>query len=220
MFWRQRYCGQNLLAPELPAFGLALLSGNEPSESLAGWPEDICPNFSDWLPGDIVLIRSTGQGQDAIIEQGQRFSFNRATRDGSMYVHAAIYAGNGEIVDITRPLGIAKRSLWAYCQSNAVAVRRMRSLTMQQHQDIADHAQKLLPLGLDYSLAQLVLSKIIPKQAPNKDSLYCSTLVGLAVEKGCGKNLAGPWIYRPLHPGTLAEHQDLDPVQLEWRPRV
>jgi uncharacterized protein YycO len=184
------------------------------------WPASLrlCPNFSDWLPGDIVLVRTRGFGhaKDMAIVSMQAASFNKPTRDGQNYVHAAIYVGNGDIVDITAA-GVARRSVWTYCQDHAVIVRRYGDLSRAQRIDIAQFALSLVPQGQAYSWAELVKSKIVPGTIPQNNALYCSTLVGLAYQRAAGVQLHARSFYKPLYPGTLAQHYALEVVDLEWR---
>lgn len=204
----------------LPTVGNADLSDGPPREPSPprGWPGHLVPNFSEWLPGDIILVESSGSPRDMAITIGQLLSFNSATRAGSAFVHAAVYVGGGEIVDITTGLGVAKRLIWPYCQTSALASRRVPNLTSSERDHIAAKASKFAMSGQPYSWWALTLSKLLPNTVPDPDHLYCSTLVGDMVDKGCGVQLHGPSQFRPLYPGTLAGHPALDPVELEWRP--
>jgi hypothetical protein len=72
-------------------------------------------------------------------------------------------------------------------------------------------------IGQAYSASAVVLSKLIPSTAPDPNALYCSTFVGIALERGSGFSLYGEPRYRPLHPSVLASHPDLVDVDVEWR---
>ena len=204
----------------LPKVGDADLSDGPPTERLVprGWPHTISPNFSDWHSGDIVLIKSNGSLKDRGIVGRQTLSRKRATRAGKKWVHAALYVGGGEIIDITRTLGAAQRSLWVYCQDHDITVRRHPNLTDAQRASTVNAASSLVARGVQYSTWQLLVSTVVPNTVPNPDDLYCSTFVGHAFNAGCQIQLHEPSMYRPLYPGTLAEHQALDKVDLEWRP--
>ena len=208
-----------MLAVELPSFNNALSPGNAPLETNvpSNWPVWMCPNFTDWLPGDIVLIRSRGRLKDAAIVVAQSCSLSSATRAGRHFVHAAIYVGNGEIVDITAA-GVAQRSIWTYCEHHAITLRRLPGLDAAERSRIVQFALNLATQGQSYSWSQLVTSKLVPGTEPQTDALYCSTLVGLAYQKAAGVQLHAQRFYKPLYPGTLAEHNGLDKVPLEWRP--
>lgn len=204
----------------LPVVGAADLSDSPPREysAPAGWPGHIVPNFSEWCLGDIVLVHSDGSAKDVLISAGQAASRSRATRDGCMFVHAAVYVGDDSIVDMTVAHGLAKRSIWPYCQTNPIVLRRIPNLTLHERFRIADEAELLARGGHNYSWWSLILSKLVPGTVPDPQNLYCSTFVGEVVDRGCGLQLYFQPAYRPLYPGTLAEHQALDVVDLEWRP--
>jgi len=204
----------------LPKVGDADLSDSPPTERSVpwGWPHTISPHFSDWAKGDIVLIESSGSLKDLGIVARQAVSRNRATRVGRTWVHAALYAGGGEIIDITLTLGAATRSLWVYCKDHDITVRRVPNLTDAQRDSTVDVASRLVARGVPYSKWQLIVSTLVPNTVPVPDELYCSTFVGYAFDAGCQIQLHAQSMYRPLYPGTLAEHQALDKVDLEWRP--
>ncbi len=208
-----------MLAVELLSSDNIITPGNAPVETSVppNWPDSLCPNFSDWLPGDIVLFRSGRQLKDTAIVLAQACSFSPVTRAGCHFVHAAIYVGEGDIVDITAS-GVAKRSVWTYCEHHTTTVRRYGGLDALERNSIAQFALSLVSQGHAYSWSQLVGSKLIPGTEPQTDGLYCSTLVGLAYQKAAGVQLHARWFYKPLYPATLSEHMVLDKVLLEWRP--
>jgi hypothetical protein len=137
-----------LPASDLPAStvvtapGAAKVEPNVPP----GWPHWLCPNFSDWQLGDIVLVRSNGSPKDRGIAALQYVSLSPATRAGFLYIHAAIYVGNGEIVDITAK-GVAKRSVWTYCEHHAITLRRSPDVTQPEQGRIVQFALDLLVQG-------------------------------------------------------------------------
>lgn len=181
-----------------------------------GWPHSLVPNFSDWQPADIVLVANDGSLAGNAIVVSQRVSLSGATRAGAKYTHAALYVGNGILVDATVGDGIAQRTVWDYCQLRTLALRRVPRLSRAQANNIVLKARS--HLGQSYSWLGVIASKLIPKTEPNPDRLYCSTYVGLVVAQGSGRTLASMPQYKPLHPGTLAGHAGLDRVDLEWRP--
>ena len=204
---------------ELPKVGDADLSDGPPVEPLvpALWPGTTVPNFSQWLPADIVLVHSSGSFKDLAISASQLASFNRATRAGFQYVHAALYVGNGEIIDSTATLGLARRSLWEYVKDHRVALRRLPGLLQAERDLIVAKAEAMQRLALPYSRWELIWSKLVPNTLPDPEHLYCSTFIAHVVENGGGPQLAAQTMYRPLYPATLAEHRALDAIELEWR---
>jgi uncharacterized protein YycO len=183
-----------------------------------GWPGTYVPNFSDWTLGDIVLVEGTGVTGNAI-QLGQTISTNAAMRAGSQWSHAAVYVGNGDVVDATLAAGIQSRSVWNYCQSRAVTIRRITDPSIPS-MDIAEIATKARShIGQPYSIMQPLLAKLgwLGAQTPNNNALYCSTLVGLVVAEATGIELGSIPQWQPLYPAMLAMHSDLSTVPLEWR---
>ncbi len=183
----------------------------------AAWPGTYVPNFSDWREGDVVVVHRTADAVGLGIQASQAASFSPVTRAGAVCSHAAIYMGGGMLVDATRGAGVSARSVWNYCQTRAIRVRRLSdpSIPMSDIADISSEAQR--HIGKPYSLLQAVVSKVVPGTVPNPNALYCSTFVGLVVANATGYDLSSDPMHQPLHPGTLAAHPDLTDVLLEWR---
>jgi cell wall-associated NlpC family hydrolase len=179
-----------LLAVELLASVDIITPGNAPVETKVppNWPHPLCSKLSDWLPGDIVLFRSGRQLKDTAIVLAQACSFSPVSRAGCHFVHAAIYVGEGDIVDITAS-GVAKRSIWTYCEHHATTVRRYTGLDTLERNNIVQFALSLVSQGHAYSWSQLVGLTLIPGTGPQTDGLYCSTLVGLTYQKAAGVQL-------------------------------
>ena len=181
------------------------------------WPGTFVPNFSDWREGDIVLVHRTSDAIGYAIQASQATSLSPVTRAGRICSHAAIYIGGGMVVDATRGAGVSMQSVWNYCQTRAIQVRRLSdpSIPMADIADISVFAQQ--HDGEPYSVIQAIVSKLFPATVPIPDALYCSTLVGLVVADATGIDLSSDPAHQPLHPGTLAAHPDLTDVLLEWR---
>lgn len=182
----------------------------------AKWPAPLVPNFSDWSEADIVLVGNDGTAAGNLIVTSQYASISAATRAGALYTHAALYIGNGMLIDSTAKVGIAARPVWEYCKDRQLTVRRVPGLSDAETSQIVSKAKS--HDGKAYSWFQLIASKFIPLTEPHPEHLYCSTFVGLVVAQGSGRKLSSQWRHRPLHPGTLAGHGGLDTVLLEWRP--
>lgn len=200
----------------LPAYAAATLL--PPPRQAAyvppGWSAPLVPNFADWELGDVILVESDGSATSRSIQAMQWISLNAATHKGHIYTHAGLYVGDGHLIDATLADGIAERSVWDYCQSRPLIVRRISRLAAGDGAKIVATART--HLGKPYSWFGAVLSKLIPKTTPNPSQLFCSTFTGVSVEQATGINLAARFAYRPLYPGTLAEHGDLTDVPLEW----
>lgn len=182
------------------------------------WPGTYVPNFSDWRLGDIVLVEAIGFA-GLVIRAGQAVSTNPMMALGNRWSHAAVYVGDGDVVDACYGTTIQRRSLWQYCQGRAVTVRRIDdpAIPAADVRDIA--AAALSHVGESYSVLQIVLGKLGWPQAqtPNPDGLYCSTFTGLVVAEATQFELASDPKWQPLFPGVLAMHSDLTSVALEWR---
>ena len=182
-----------------------------------GWPGSYVPNFSDWRLGDIVLVHRSADLVGAAIQAAQAASRSSVTKAGRVCSHAAIYVGDGEVVDATVDAGVALRSVWGYCQTRAIQLRRLvhPSIPASDIADIAAGARS--HIGEPYSVLQVIISKLVPGTVPVPEALYCSTMVGLVVAEATGVDLSSAPIHQPLHPGTLAAHRELQDVLLEWR---
>jgi len=181
------------------------------------WPGVHVPNFSDWRPGDIVLVHREVTPLGLAIQAAQAASRNALTRAGSACSHAGIYVGNGMLVDATKNQAVAEQSVWNYCQFRALQVRRITDASIPEA-DIADIAVFARQhIGESYSVLEAIVSKLVPATVPARDALYCSTLVGLVVADATGIDLSSDPSHQPLHPGTLAAHPDLTDVLLEWK---
>ena len=195
-------------------------SGSSPARELnvpAAWPGHLCPNFSDWELGDIALVHHDQSAMGRVIVAGQKISANPLMTAGALCSHAAIYVGNGLILDATFGNKVMERSVWGYCQHRSIQLRRlnMPRVTTAQRHDIAAEAQNYLHQS--YSLWEAIVSKLVPRRTPRRRSLYCSTLVSFAVADATGLDLALLPSWRPLYPAVLATHPWLIDVPLEWR---
>lgn len=155
----------------------------------------------------------------SLIKAGQAITSKPLMSLGSQWSHAAIYVGQGMVVDATFNAGIQQQSVWNYCQHRAITLRRIDdpSIPLADVASIAMCAQ--LHIGQTYSALQVLLAKLgwPPAQQPNHNALYCSTFAGLVVAEATTVNLAADPSCQPLYPAVLAMHPDLSEVLLEWR---
>ena len=208
-----------MLSGLLPAIGDADLSDRPRDERAvpADWPGHLAPNFSEWAPGDIVLVDGDGSAGAIGIQLAQALSRNPQVRPAARFTHAAIYIGGGMLVDATRHDPIMKRSVWYYCQHRALMLRRLpdTAIPITDIEDIAVAA--ISHISKPYSLSAAIFSKLIPGTEPDPQRLYCSTFIGLVVDQATGVRLTAQREHRPLHPATLAVHPELRTVDVEWR---
>jgi len=113
--------------------------------------------------------------------------------------------------------GVSLRSVWNYCQTRSIQVRRFIDPSIPPADIAAIAATARQHIGEPYSVLQVIVSKLFPGTVPAPDALYCSTMVGLVITEATGVDLSSAPIHQPLHPGTLAAHGDLQDVLLEWR---
>lgn len=182
------------------------------------WPGTYVPNLSDWQEGDILLVEGSGLS-GLIIRAAQVTTMNLAMLQGAQWSHAAVYVGNGTVIDAAFPAGVTEQPLWNYCEKRAVTVRRLGdpSLSTATKRVIALAARS--HIGEPYSVLQAALAKLgLPSaQSPNPAALFCSTFAGLVVAEATGIRLWSAPEHQPLLPAILATHLDLDSVPLEWR---
>jgi hypothetical protein len=206
----------------LPAIGLADLSDQPRAEPNvpAGWPGHLVPNFSEWRLGDIILVATDGGKAGRGIQAAQALSLDARVREAARYTHAAVYVGDGMLIDATVQQPIMRRPVWTYCQRRSITLRRIpstaiNSIAQSDFEAIATVAAA--HIGEAYSLSAALFSKLIPNTEPDPKRLYCSTFVGLVITEATGLRLTASREHRPLQPATLAVHPELQPVMLEWR---
>jgi cell wall-associated NlpC family hydrolase len=203
----------------LPPFAAGDWDEAAPLETApAGWTANRVPNLSAWLPGDVVLVAAAADVTGLAVRAAQRLSRQAAIRAAASFTHAGFYVGGGQMIDLTPRDGVARRSVWHYCEKRAIALRRLRSpdgADLGKRIAIAADAHR----GEPYSATAAILSKLIPGTWPDPNRLYCSTFVGLVVVEATEIALTRLPEHRPLHPATLAVHPALDAIELEWCPR-
>lgn len=179
----------------------------------AGWPGTFVPNFSNWQLGDILLIEGAGAA-GLLIQSVQVAAKSPMTRLGWKWTHAAIYIGNGEVIDATFQGGVERQSLWNYCEHRAITVRRVpHPNSVQIAVDAASH------IGRKYATFQPLWAALgwPAAQTANSNALFCSTFVAVVVAQATQVGLDFDPLYQPLFPGALARHHDLDQVDVHWR---
>ena len=102
------------------------------------------------------------------------------------------------MVDATVGAGVSLQSVWNYCQTRSIQVRRLvdRSIPPADIADIAPTARQ--HIGEPYSVLQVIVSKHFPGAVQAPDTLYCSTMVGLVIAEAESSN------YSSLMPSVAA----------------
>jgi hypothetical protein len=191
--------------------------GNSPRDRAPpNWPGTYVPNLSEWRLGDIVLVEADGP-VGSMIRFFQSLTGKLLVLVGSRWSHAAIYVGNGMVIDACFPQGVGEQSLWTYCEKRRITLRRLANAAIPTA-DVAKIATMAKPhVGEPYAALQPVLAKLGWAPNPNPAALYCSTFVGLVVTEATTVDLSADPRYQPLLPATLAGHHELTPVPLTWR---
>jgi len=166
----------------------------------------------------VVLVASDGSTAGWLIEQVQRLSLTQATRAAARFTHAAVYVGDGMVIDARPGEPISRRSVWQYCEQRELLLRRLpsRSIPLQHVLAIAEAAQR--HLGEPYSIIEAVLALMRRDSEPDPERLYCSTFVGLVVTEATDFRLTERREHRPLTPARLAIHPELETVATAWCP--
>jgi hypothetical protein len=179
----------------------------------AGWPGTFVPNLSDRQLGDVVLIEGSG-ALGLAIQSVQAAAASPMTRLGWKWTHAAIYIGNGEVIDATFHAGVVRQSLWNYCQYRALTVRRVpHPNAVQIAVDAVGH------IGKKYATFQPLWAALgwPAAQSASANALFCSTFVAVVVAQATQIALDFDPLFQPLFPGALARHHELDAVTVAWR---
>ena len=180
-----------------------------------GWPVQQCPNLHDWLPGDIVLVHAARDVVGLALSAAQAAAGLtlgiEMLRSHCSVTHAGVYVGEGYMVDVTPKRLAEKVSVWTYAQTRKVELRRVPGTSGEE---IAKAA--LSYIGKPYNLRGLISDGFFPGISSEVDSMYCSSLVDLAVREGSGRYLG--WVdgCQPVFPATLAGHPYLSPVSIYW----
>lgn len=118
------------------------------------------------LPGDSMLSHRKREPTNLVIP--------------GFWKHAAIYVGNGRVVEAVGK-GVIETSIEEFLTTkDAVMFRRPKFLTREQLARAADHAKKLRGRPYDYLIepAGLVLKGA-------KDAFYCSEVVWHSLDEAC-----------------------------------
>ena len=203
-----------------------------------GWVQTYTPNFSSWRLGDIVLIYSGGTLKDRVNSRCQRVVGRNLTAAQAQYVHAAIYVGDGYIVDIAPNNNRARRrQLDVYTRNNSITLLRVPGLTSESETAISAEALAAYKHGYRFSVLQLasarlrsvslrirsplsVLSKVAKIPSNQVQAVSCAELVQRVFSKATSlalwrQNQRGAFM--PSSLARFAEEETLVVIQTSWQ---
>lgn len=208
-------------AVTLAAQDIGLLRTSDPDDVPLGWSAPICPNFSDWAPGDVLLVHRSGGPSDVtggMLEGAQRIALMAKSRPEARYshiTHAGIYVGMGQVVDAVPREGVRCISVWELAGHRALQVRRLRGFD-----GVAIATYALERIGARYSVLNLIRDGFIDARVDEYLSgMYCTQLILRASNHTdpYSRNLAQDPGRNPFFPAMLVTHPSLDDVQVSWR---
>ena len=182
------------------------------------WQAPVCPNFSAWLPGDIVLVHKGHELKDELLSKGQLIAL--LARSKASYVHhevthAGIYIGDGRMIDAAQGAGVQELSVWRYAGTRALQVRRVRRLSDRERVEVASFA--VSQVGRSYNMLALAVGEHREvRSGENLDSYYCSQLVLESVADAASMDLAEYARHRPFFPPMMVDHPALEAVDVHW----
>lgn len=88
----------------------------------------VCFDIALWRPGDIVLLAKSKSMTSGFITFAQAIY---SDTKGANFTHAGIYAGDGEIWDLTRDGGVKRKNVPMFVSGRGISVRRPLDTDMQ-----------------------------------------------------------------------------------------
>lgn len=180
-----------------------------------------CPNFNDWLPGDLILVSAIKPGfiGKAIRSVQEKGGY---AKDDARWEHAAVYIGSGALCEANRK-GVSIGSIFDYADQHLIRVRRNDTLTQDQRWELAVNALK----QQNYSYGFFSIVSIVWKARSGfwngqgkpisfpKSAVICSELYADAHVKVCGQAL-GNLRSGEVTPASLSMDHALIDVQTQW----
>ena len=178
-----------------------------------------CPDFSAWLPGDLLLVSALRPGfvQKAIrVVQSQGYALEHAR-----WEHAAVYIGSGALCEATRK-GVSVTTIYAYVRTHLLKLRRNPGLTPDQRWDLAVNALKLQDHTYGFwSIIELLWRARAMESRADGVTVYgtrariCSELYADAHAKASGGVVVGN-LHSGITPASLSIDTKLVDVPVSW----
>jgi hypothetical protein len=212
--------GRNILAPADTNAGL-LDDRLEPRTSAlpAEWTRS--PNFSDWWPGDLILI---WVDENSRFSRGVRSLQRARFANAAGWTHAAVYAGDGLVIEAVYDEGVRQAPVCGYFK------RRHASVTRLDVVRSPDDGLKIVAaahgyIGEEYSrrLAYQLVKEHFGigrgrDEIATANEFICSTVYEQAVAEAFETGLVlEPGIRGITVPAALARSPFLTPVTVGWR---
>lgn len=178
------------------------------------------PDEGRFLPGDVLLVTGTNEVAKLIKRVQERGGFDPCH---ARWTHAALYIGNGQLVEATPFGGIRVGQLAKTTFGRELLVRRVSNhLAMEDRYKVAINA--LTGLGRGYSLGSVVplawqalTGKLWQgERRPDFRSVtICSSLVRNAYSTAVYKDLV-PGVTAVTWPADLSHTGELDDAEIGW----
>lgn len=180
-----------------------------------------CPNFEDWLPGDLILVSALTPGFIGQAIRSVQKNGGYAPED-SRWEHAAVYIGSGALCEANRK-GVCIGSIFDYADNHLIRIRRNNSLNQDQRWELAVNALKQQNYSYGFASIVSILWKArngfwIPQGKPisfPKSAVICSELYADAHVKVCGQAL-GNLRSGEVTPASLSMDHTLVDIPLRW----
>lgn len=191
---------------------------------------DTSPNYSDWFPGDLVLLSASRWSLSSkAIVGAQRLL--RYSKEHAAWTHAAVYADKGEVVEAVTSPGVRNAPLGKTLQRRSADVRRFAKVTSRaEGQRVVAAAARLVGLKYDWeTIREIALAaagraigrssdKDDETQAEVRNQYICSTLYEYAVLDAFDAPIRETSNGEPATvPAALAESEKMRRTSAGWR---
>jgi hypothetical protein len=189
-------------------------------------PEGKLPNFSaPWEAGDVILYAPYRPlpHQRAI----QRFQGVGLGKEHRCWTHAAVYAGNGRILDAIGERGVGSGMVSDLTRDGVIRVRRVKDRTLADRSEIVSTMEPLISQKYDRLQAMMAGLKNLSPQ-PWRDrfkdeelptsGFYCTQLIEIAMVAATGSGVRDKELPLPVPASFSKNETSFDDVPAAgWR---
>jgi cell wall-associated NlpC family hydrolase len=187
------------------------------------------PNLKRLLPGDLILTSDRSLASWAV-----RWRQRRDSADNAHWTHAAVYVGNGLIVEALPVTNVWQAPLVSFVPTRKLLFRRLRQIIQSTPSEALFKGQSIaLDSALQISAQRYALFGVIrmAQRSGWLEPLYslvpptrsagviCSGLYADSVYRTTGVTLTAPEdvIYkRPIFPAELAATPEMQSIEVGW----